>query len=161
VKRFAWTLQRLLDVTRRREQAIVAQLADLAARTAGLRRQVAQRRMALRRQHEEIGRLDLATRMLRMETFGQMARHAEADIAALQEQARALHEQRQRLLEQFLQARARRQTLEKLREQALARWRKEAGRVEQKQSDELAGQAFARSAHWRAATAATREGDAS
>lgn len=144
MKRFAWTLQRLLDVTQRREQALRGELTELSGRIGALRREAAQRRDALRRQMEALGRLPLSQRMERMVSFAPCVKVEEAAISALQEQAQALQEQRRKTMEKFLAVRASRRTLEKLRTQSYERYKVEARKAEQKLLDETATVAFAR-----------------
>jgi flagellar protein FliJ len=144
MKRFAWSLQRLLDVTLRREQALKGQLSQLSAQIGQLRRQVATRRMALKRQLDELAKLSLGERMQQMPTFIGLSKFQEQEIAQLQEQSRALQERRQQMMKQYLEVRASRQTLEKLRERAWRQYMAEVAKAEQKLTDETAGLAYAR-----------------
>ena len=67
MKRFRWSLQRLLDVTVQRERALRAELVALSGRISRLREEILRRRAVLRTLLEELGRQDIERRIRNQE----------------------------------------------------------------------------------------------
>jgi len=144
VKRFKWPLQRLLDVTLQRELALRAELFALSREIARLRQRIASLRAALRALLAELARRSIEERIPQQEVFMRSAGTDERKIARLREQLHDKETLRSDKTRQFLKVKASRETLERLREEARLRHRKEMERAEQKQLDESAGVSFAR-----------------
>ena len=138
MKRFSWRLQRLLEVTRIREDALRAELSALAGRIAPLRMEIVQRRSALRAMAADLARHPFDRRLERQETFMRHCVVDEAKIERLERQASDLEQKRKATFEQFKKVRSSRQALEKLREAARVRHVKEQDLLEQKNLDEVA-----------------------
>lgn len=144
MKRFSWPLQRLLDVTAQREQALRGEIASLAAQAALVVADIRERRAQMTAMLADLGTLELQQRLARQEVLMRCAGAYEQQIDALHKRLTDLRAQRQQKMTQLLDVRSRRQTLEKLRDGAMDRWRAEYARWEQKQTDEAAAMAFAR-----------------
>ena len=67
--KFKWTLQKLLDVTRHREQALRMTVAVLSKQIADLEREVVRSREMVKEGLAEMGKLELSQRLSRQETF--------------------------------------------------------------------------------------------
>lgn len=145
MKRFRWPLQRLLDVTLGREQAIRAELAVLANRIRQLRQEVGRRRQRLRELVARLDGLDLTQRLTEQMSIMPLVDQEQRRIEDLESQAAILEQQRQAKTREFMQVRQRRQSLEKLRQQAHLRYQQEAARQEQKQTDEAGNVGYVRS----------------
>lgn len=143
MKRFVWPLQRLLEVTQHREEALRAALAALAERMARTRDEIGRQRQAIRSElallaahpnvRERIDRLQVLRGC-----FDAVARRLAALAGALGE----LEERRRETIEVLTRTRAFRRTLQRLREESLARHARQQRRAEQKQLDEAAAVAF-------------------
>ena len=144
MKRFKWPLQRLLDVTAQREQWLRREMLELSGRIAELRQDAARRRAVLRAALAELGALQIGRRLASQETVMACAAVKEEEIRGIRDRVEALELQRAEKKAQFLQARASRQSLEKLREQARQRYLREQARLEQKELDDRAQVTFAR-----------------
>jgi flagellar export protein FliJ len=144
MKRFRWSLQRLLDVTVQRERALRAELVALSGRISRLREEILRRRAVLRTLLEELGRQDIERRIRNQEVFMTFSAAEERRIRRLNENLKELESQRAQKTAQLLKTRTSRKTLERLREEAYQRYVKEARRIEQKQLDESGNVAFAR-----------------
>lgn len=144
MKRFKWTLQRLLDVTIQREQAARAALFALSRKIAYLRGEIIRRQSTLRSLLEDLAVQPLGVRITRQEVVMKFSEVTETQIAELREQIQALEQERKEKTAAFLKLRASRQSLEKLRGAALDRHLRQQAVEEQKQLDEAGQVSFAR-----------------
>jgi len=144
MKRFVWTLQRLLDVTAQRELSLRAELFALARSISGVHREIVFRRSALAGLLADLAGAELGERLARQILFFRQAVVEERRIAALGERLESLRGERTAKTEQFRRTRSRRETLGKLRERARRRHARALAREEQKQLDDSAAVAFAR-----------------
>ena len=144
MKRFVWPLQRLLDVTIRREEVLRGELAKLAGQIANLKQEVLRRRQLLNGLLEELGKQSFEKRMPQQAVFMFSSVKVEKEIEKFREEIKGLEERRAATTAAFLKERAKRQTLEKLRQQAMQRHRLEQEKIEQKQLDEAGRGAFVR-----------------
>ncbi len=138
MKRFHWSLQRLLDVTGRREQARQAEVLALSRQMARKRQDVLVRRMRVRQLVAELDGLDVAGRL---GCHGELMRCTdahEAEIRRVEGELAGLAEQRKEKTRALMELRTRRETLEKLREQARREHLRAETALEQKQFDESA-----------------------
>ena len=138
MKRFSWPMQRLLDLTLQKEEAIRAELIRLASDLAALRHQMRQKRQAIRQRLTDLAAQSLERRLGRQEMFVRWSAAQEKEIAALRERAGVVETRRKQMLQKYAQMRSYRQMLERLRVQSLDRYRKERLRWEQKHLDEAA-----------------------
>ena len=147
MKRFAWPMQRLLEVTGQRELALRAQLLALTQELAHCRGLIFQAQAHLRGLLEQVGaQAELVQRIRLQEVLLASSQVVEAQIRQWQGQLADLTRQRHAKAQELVGAKRKRQTLERLQAQALERYRQEVGRLEQGQLDEAATVAFARRA---------------
>lgn len=144
MKRFAWPLQRLLDITAKREQALRMDVASLLQQVRRQERLLQERLEQEQALLAQLSGLDIQSRLARQHTYMAFSAVGKALRAKLQEKLDQLQKQRQEKTAQLLKVRQYRQTLEKLREQAWQEYLEEAGREQQKHSDELAERTFVR-----------------
>ena len=144
MKRFHWPLQRLLDVTNQREQSQRAGLLGLSREIAQGRQQVMVHRMSIRRMILEVSELDVGRRMQRHPDFVRTTAAHEQRIERLEGELASLARQRTEKTEQLLKTRKSRETLDRLRADALSQHMREQTALEQKQFDESAHMTKAR-----------------
>ena len=116
MKRFVWPLERLLDVTRRREELLQAEMAKLLAEIERLRNEVSRRRGLLQRMLVDLAAQPLEKRLPGQQTFLAFATSVEREIAGLEGQIAQLQATRARTNERLQKERMQRQTLERLRQ---------------------------------------------
>jgi hypothetical protein len=155
MKRFKWPLQRLLDVTAQRELALRAELFALSRDIARRRQAIVTRRAALRATLAELDRQRIEQRIPQQEVFMAAVATDERTIARLKKKLAEMESLRAEKTRQFMKVKASRQTLERLREEARRRHRKEMELEELKQLDESSQISYVRkvmAAHIRAAS---------
>jgi hypothetical protein len=155
MKRFRWRLQRVLSITEQREEALRNDVAALGRRILAVNQEILARREAVRVLLDELGRRPLAQRMGEQTLVLACASVERRVIQALQARQKDLEAQRAAKMEQYVQMRQARQTLERLREEARQRYLAEQNRLEQAQFDESAHVAFARRERPKVIAAAT------
>ncbi len=138
MKRFAWPLQRLFNVTAQREQALRMDVLALTQETAARRREIISRRSQLTAQLDELGSLEIGLRVQRQDTVLKYAGVQRRQIEILAVKLREFEQLREQKMTELMKARSRRKTLERLRGEALQRHLREQMRLEQKQFDESA-----------------------
>ncbi|MCD6304044.1 MAG: hypothetical protein J7M21_03685, partial [Planctomycetes bacterium] len=136
MRRFHWPLQRLLDVTAQRERAQRAEMLSLSRQLAQLRRRVMVNDSAVRGLIAEAGRLDLAERLRRHDATAAAVDAYRRRIRRLTERLDSLEARRREQSRLLMQTRKKRQTLERLREEARQEHLREQLKIEQKQFDE-------------------------
>jgi flagellar export protein FliJ len=145
VKRFQWRLQRVLDITEQREEALRTELLALAHRIVKVRQEIVARQTTMRMILAELAARALAERLPEQSVVLASATAEERVIRGLRAKQAELQKERAARTEQFLAFRARRRTLDRLREEARAKHLREEGKREQLEFDEGAHLAFARS----------------
>lgn len=144
MKRFRWPLQRVLEVTVQREKAVRSELFDLARQVVMARQEVVSRRAVIRGLLSDLGRLEAMQRLARQTAVMGFVDLAQKALIALEDRVRQLDEQRKRKTQEFIRIKQSRETLERLRSEALGRHLREMQKLEQKHLDESASVAFAR-----------------
>lgn len=144
MKRFAWSLQRYLDVVRRREDALKASFASASAAVAQSRLAIRRRKQALARVLREIAAKPDSERLIGQEIVLACEPAERKAIEAMSAELEKREARRKELLTQLRDMRARREMLEKLREQALAEYRREVGAEELKLHDQTSQIAYVR-----------------
>jgi len=144
MKRFAWRLQKVLDVKTKEEQLKQTELFQLTEHLAGKRSELLMRQRILQNIMADIKRAESPTRLSEQEFF---LRHVATD----DEQIRRLHEEIEALVvrqkakrAEVLAIRRFKEGLEKLQVQAKGQYIREQERLEQKELDEGTTIAFAR-----------------
>lgn len=146
MKRFHWPLQKLLDVTVQKEQALEAALAALAAQIQAAQDEMRRRRESMKAQLRELDREPMDVRLGRQELFMRCAAAEEKEIEKLRKRSLELQAQRAKVMTAFLKVRQSRQTLERLRDESRQRHTNEQMKLEQNQLDEVAQTRHARAA---------------
>lgn len=144
MKRFSWPLQRYLDVTIQREQGARAVLFALSREIAALRGQIIRRQSMLRTLLEDLSAQEFSERLARQELVMRCSAALEREMTRLRQKLTGLEKQRQEQTAAFMRLRNSRQTLEKVRVEALQRHARQQDVLEQKQLDENAHVSFAR-----------------
>jgi flagellar export protein FliJ len=142
--KFKWTLQRLLDVTRTREDALRHELATLAGQIVRLQQEIARRHATVKAALAEMTAGDLPGRLAGQETFMRCAGEVEKSVRSLSEKAAKIEEQRGALAQKFRTLRESRKALERLREESLVSHNRIQSDLEQKQFDQTAHVAISR-----------------
>ena len=146
MKPFRWRLQRLLDVTGRREQMARWELLRLTRQMAQLRHRILHRQMEVQDRLAELGALPSQQRLARQRVFLGGCAATERQLDEWRRQLQDLQQLKVKATEAFMRLRNSRQTLERMREEARTRHRQEQVRQEQLQLDESAHLAKARQA---------------
>jgi flagellar biosynthesis chaperone FliJ len=144
MKRFAWRLQRVLDVKTKEEQIKQTELFQITEQLAAKRGELLLRRRILQDLMADIQGQGARDRVNAQEFF---LRHAAADdeqMRRLQEEIAALGVRQKEKMAELLAVRRFKEGLEKLREQAKEEYIREQEKLEQKELDERTTIAFAR-----------------
>jgi flagellar biosynthesis chaperone FliJ len=144
MKRFAWSLQRLLDVTAQREKLARAEVLAISRQVAAARQEIARRRATGRMLLAERAQLQLAQRLASEDAFAAAMTVGERLLAGLAQRLEELQKARHEASARLMKVRQSRQTLQRLRAEALRKYMAEQARQEQKQLDEAAQTAFNR-----------------
>ena len=134
MRAFRWRLDRILEIRRKQEEAIRLEIARLSAEIDRIRREI----------RRECERLAAARgclgggpdRWRNRELFLRAGQIVERRLETLEAERVALNQERGRALEAFEAAMRARKTLERLREEALARHRTAEDKTEQGMLDE-------------------------
>ena len=146
MKRFAWPLQRYLDVICRREDAAKAQFAEASLAVAQSRRAIRRRTEALASALREIARRPQDQRLADQQIAIDCEPAERRVIATMQARFEELQAVRRQRLVELRDLRARREMLEKLREEARSEHNRQANVEEQRRNDETSQIAFVRRA---------------
>ena len=138
MKRFHWPLQRLLDVTGQREQVQRAELLAVSRRIARLRQHVLVGRASIRGLIAQLAEAGLPERMRRHDEAMRSAEAHERRIARRVASLAALADERAARTRELLKTRKKRETLERLREEARQQHVREQLKMEQREFDETA-----------------------
>ena len=144
MKRFAWPLQRYLDVIRGREDAAKSRLAEVSIAVAQALRAIRQRTEALASALREIARRPGDQRLADQQIAIGCEPAERRAIAAMRARLGELEAIRRQRLAELRDLRARREMLEKLREEARAEHDRQTGAEEQRLNDETSQIAFVR-----------------
>ena len=146
MKRFVWSLQRYLDVVRQRESVLRAEVLAAGRQVAAQRRAIARRLKALSAMLCGISAEPTEARLPDQQLVVGCSAAERRAMEALEAELSRLEARRQELLGRLRDIRARRETLEKLRQEALDQYLRQAAAAEQKQHDETSRIAFVRNA---------------
>ena len=158
MKRFRWSLQRLLDVRRQREQALRSELLRLSQEMARTRQEIVHHRRIIRSSLKELAQRPLDERIPRQETVMACSAGGQKEIDRLVGRLRALESQRKETIARLIKTKGSRESLERMREEARQLHMREQLKLEQKELDEGAQVSFVRRARPRPA-AGTSTGD--
>lgn len=144
MKKFRWPLQRLLDVRARQEQMLAAELAGIAKQLQDLEKEELRQRNVLKKALEHWGKKPLGKRMECQDAFSKALQFQETQIRRAKEACLQCQRLKKIKMDQLLQAKASRETLERLREKAAQEYFQESLREQQGLLDESSQSAFVR-----------------
>ena len=144
MKRFAWPLQRLLDVTARREEAARLELARLNREYAEAEDRLAEQSRLLRQALAELARLCIEDRVARAPVLVECMQRRQKAVDAAVRRRHDLRQAKADQADEVIKLRSSREALERMKEQAYQQYQREQMALEQKQFDETAQIAFAR-----------------
>lgn len=144
MKRFKWSLQRLLNVTIQRERALRTELFDLSRKIARVHQEIFRRQAILRAALADLSGEKLQKRIPKQQVFMKCSKDTHKILDQLKTRLRLLENQRTETTARFMKIRASRETLERLREEARQQHIRQELKLEQKMLDEGAQVAFAR-----------------
>jgi flagellar biosynthesis chaperone FliJ len=144
MRRFAWRLQRVLDVKAREEQLKRTELFRLTEHMTARRGELLMRQRTLQNLLEDIRQVQSPERWSTQEFFLRRVAVDDERIRKLQEEIAALEVRHQEKTAEVLAVRRFKEGLEKLRAQAKEDYIREEERLEQKETDERTTIAFAR-----------------
>ena len=142
MKKFHWPLQRVLDVTEKRESAARASVAEVNGRIHLTVQAIESRKKLLAELLEQMARLDLVTRIAQQGVWMSSTPGVDQRLGGLERQLKELHGLRDKRMAELVEIRRQRKTYEKLRERANEKYHQELRRQEQKQLDESAAIGF-------------------
>jgi flagellar biosynthesis chaperone FliJ len=144
MKRFVWRLQKVLDVKTREEQLRRTELFQIVEQLAARRGELLLRQRILQDLMAEIQGQESARRLNAQEYFLRHAATDDEEMRRLRDEIAALEIRHKEKTAEVLAVRRFKEGLEKLRAQAREKYRREQGRLEQKELDERTTIAFAR-----------------
>jgi flagellar export protein FliJ len=144
MKKFHWRMQRLLDLKSQQEQALRAELMGLMQEMLNLRQRIISIQDRLRHMMDEVNKWPVEQRIGQQEAIMRCIESCECRIRALEEQLQETRQKRQVKSDELMQARASRQTLERMREDARRDYMRAELAKEQKQLDDGAQVTFTR-----------------
>ena len=144
MNRFVWRLQRLLDIKKKQEESMRAELVAITEQAVSLRGQIMMQKTILRRMLAEMEQKEGAQRLAEQEFFFKYAHISDERIKQLEEQLAGVEKLRREKIKELMVIRKYRKGLEKLREKAKAEYLIEQNAYEQKELDEKTSMSIAR-----------------
>jgi flagellar biosynthesis chaperone FliJ len=144
MKRFAWRLQKILDIKTKEEQFKRMELFRLTEALAEKRTELLMRQRILQEAMAEITRTPLSDRLKTQELFLRHAATNDQCIRELQGQIKDMEIRQQEKIQEVLAAKRFKEGLEKLRAEAKERYIHEQEKLEQKETDDRTTIAFSR-----------------
>jgi flagellar export protein FliJ len=142
--RFAWRLQKVLDVKDKIEQVKRAELLRIAEQIAKTRAALLNQQRILKETLDEISRLDANQRLSQQEFFLRYVSANDEKIENYKALIRELEASHRQKASELMEVRQAREALERLKEKARQRFIREQDQIEQKEFDDRAGTAFIR-----------------
>jgi flagellar biosynthesis chaperone FliJ len=146
VQKFAWPLQRLLDVKTKQENAMRAELMALTEQSAALRSRIMMERIVFRGLLDEVSRTDPDRRIAAQAEFMQHVHVRDAQIKTLSAELEKAELKRQEKMQELLKLRKFRKGLERLRVRAVEEYHGLLNRHQQHEQDENTCTVYARQA---------------
>lgn len=144
MRRFAWRLQRVLDVKAKQEQIKTQELFVITEKLAQTRSSLLAQQQILRDILDSIANEDPKERLGKQEFFLRNSSATDEQIKKLKASIRELEVKQKEKVAEVLKLRRFKESLERLREQAQVKYIEEQEKLEQKQTDETATLSFAR-----------------
>jgi flagellar protein FliJ len=144
MRRFAWRLQRVLDVKAKQEQIKTQELFVITEKLAQVRTSLLAQQQILRDILESIGNEKPKDRLGKQEFFLRNSAATDELIKKLQASVRELEVKQKEKVAEVLKLRRFKESLERLREQAQKKYIEAEEKLEQKQLDETSTLRFTR-----------------
>jgi hypothetical protein len=135
--KFHWPLQRLLDVTEKRELACKAELFDLSRQIADRQQETVRRRKLMRRLLCDLGQLEVGERISRHAVLMRSFAAEERALALIVKKIESLERQREEKKQELTRIMGKRDALGKLRQEARLKYERYVDRREQQQAEEM------------------------
>lgn len=136
MKKFAWRLQRLLDIQQKKEQVQRNELFTLTEETVAVRSRMMMLKTQLRTRMAEIQELSGPQRLEHQAMFLEHVSVRDREITGLAAQWKELEKRRKEKMNQILQTRKFRKGLERLRSKAYSEYMQRMNQEEQKNLDD-------------------------
>lgn len=144
MKRFHWSLHRVLDVTEKREKAVRAELFALVGRIARLQDDIARRGETLRRLLADLGAMEFQEQLLKRDVFLRCLANEQRTLASMRTRLGAMLEQREEATRRLVEVSTRKETLQRLEDEARKRHDSLMNQRDQSELDEAFQVGFAR-----------------
>jgi len=144
MRRFAWRLQRVLDIRTKQEIIKTQELFAITEKLAQTRSELFVQQRILREIFESIDAEKPSHRINKQEFFLRNSAATDERIRQLQNKINELESEQKKKIAEVLKIRRFKEALERLREQAKKTFMEEQEKLEQKQMDETATLSFAR-----------------
>ncbi len=144
MRRFAWRLQRVLDIRRKEEQIKRAELLGVTEKLAQARGELAMQKRLLTDIIDSLMEEHPGKRLANQELFLTSSAANDELIERLESRTGELETQQKEKIAEVLEVRRFKEGLEKLRVEAKSQFIKEQEKLEQKEADEMAAVSFAR-----------------
>jgi flagellar export protein FliJ len=144
MKRFAWRLQRLLDLKTKQQEILRTELMSLSERMAQIRAGIMMHKAEIRSRLSELRQLPADQRTARQQVFLQFVHVLDTRILSLERTAADLEEHRKKKIKELLDVRKDQKSLENLRQRAKEAYHRQQEMVQQKDTDETGSISYAR-----------------
>ena len=144
MKRFAWRLQRVLDIRKKEEQVKKAELMGLTERLVQVQTEVLLKKRTLKNMIDNLAEEDPKNRLAKQEFFLRCSARDDELIRKMESKVAELKIQQKEKIAEILKIRQYKEGLEKLREEAKTQFIKDQEKLDQKNADEMTGMGFAR-----------------
>lgn len=144
MKKFAWRLQRLLDIKIKQEKALRAELVAVTEQAVAVKGQIVLKRIALRQKLEDLGALEASKRLSQQQFFFKFVHVLDTQIRHLKQALKEIEELRKKKIKEIMEIRRSRKSLEKVREKAKEEYIIEQNRIEQIENDDMTSMKYAR-----------------
>lgn len=144
MKRFAWKLQRLLDIKKKEEQAKRAELLAVTEQLAQLRGNLLMQKSLLKSLIRDLAKESPRDRLSKQELFLKSSATSDERIKELKKKVNEFKEKQEEKIAELLEVNRYKEGLNKLREKAKTEFIEEQEKLEQKEADEMSTISFAR-----------------
>ena len=144
MKRFAWRLQRVLDIKKKEEQTKRAELLDITEKLAQVRGELLIQKRLLKNIIESLTKEHPRIRLNKQEFFLRCSSTNDKLIKKLESEVKKLETRQKEKIAEILKVKKYKEGLNKLRAEAKTQFIKDQERLEQKDADEMAIMGFAR-----------------
>jgi flagellar export protein FliJ len=144
MKRFAWRLQRLLDVKTKQQDLLRTELMSLGERIAQVRAGIMMHKAEIRSRLSELRQLPADQRPARQQMFLQFVHVLDSRIQSLEHSAADMEVQRKKKIKELMDIRKNQKSLENIRQRAIETYQMEQQMAQQKDTDETGSIGHAR-----------------